>query len=385
MHPALVFTAEYGPQIARWLFIGLRSLDGGGNLLKPVADDAIAGITTIARIGGTLAEVRDGQTVAIGLLHQHTNQLDRLGTAIDGIWGVQQSSQQMLSFLSVLSSVSLGVTALSHVTLQFQFAALRKRLDSMAADLKQIKGMIQAGHQAKITAGLNFLKNGLELSVANPSKAAGQFHHSSAALTESSAYYSHQLNDTASHPNSTYTWFVARHLIVSALGEAVAYLRSDEKLSAVRALKLAVVVLRKHALAVFARTVGTNTAEFLMPALAEGGITLETLTELFHQANLAGVTTGTSGQSTADVFEGLRSGLHRARNPLVNRRKTVERLRSAFVEATTAVEEVNRLQGLALAIERYDDYGSLCESILRQIEDLRPADDTCVAFFPTQP
>lgn len=388
MHPALVFTASYGPRIANWLFA--RRSDLGEvytTLVRPISD-ALGGAGRIERIGGTLVELRNGQAEAIGLLHQHTDKLDHLATAIDGVWIGQEATRRSLDLLHTVSAISLGLSALSHAVLHFQLRALTRRVERLAVEIRQVKDMLRAEHLGKLTAGLTLFKNGLDVASDDPHRAVSLFDGAAADLTRSSANYAQQLLAVGTS-NPAYSWVVARHLMVSALAEAAAFLRSGHRLPALRAITTALEPLRLHARAVFARTVGMNTAEFLMPALVETGITLESVAELHRQAVLAGVVPEAGAETAADVFERLRTRLHRATDPRMYKSAKVGRLRAAFAEATAAVEEVNRLRGLELAILAYHTTGQrfdqLAESIVEQVRAMRPADGTCLAVFPTKP
>jgi hypothetical protein len=175
MHPALVFTAQYGPHIAGWLLANRAALGEAYTTLARPVTDALDGASRIERIGGALAEVRGGQAEVIGLLHQHTNNMDQLTTAIDGVWLGQQAVGRSLDLLTTLSVVGLGLSALSHTVLQFQLRALTRRVDLLAAEVKQIKDMLQAEYLGKLTAGLTTFKNGLDVASDDPHRAMSLF------------------------------------------------------------------------------------------------------------------------------------------------------------------------------------------------------------------
>jgi hypothetical protein len=182
---------------------------------------------------------------------------------------------------------------------------------------------------------------------------------------------------------------LARHLTISVLGEVAVYTQLGEAGLAVKSLDLGLVPLRQHARSVFERTVANKPSTFLMPAMAEHGFTLEVLAELYRQARHAGVLDDKPVATAADLFELLRGRWGEASDPLFGKAKKVHRLRAEFAEASTGIEEVNRLQGLALIIGQFDrtgqSYRDLSHQILEAIEAQRPAEGTCYAVFPTTP
>lgn len=389
MHPAVLFAVQYGPQIAGYLLAHREELgDGWERVARPVTD-ALGGTARIDRVGASLVAVRGEQAEVIGLLHRHTGTLDHLTAAVDGVWAGQQAVGRSLDLLTALSAVGLGASVLSNAALQFQLSAISRRLDRLAADLRQVKAMMQSEYRGRLTAGLTMLKDGVDVAAADPRRADGLYTQAAADLTRSSANYAEQLRDAVTAADPAYPWVVARHLVVSALGQAAAHLRvAGHHPAAVRAIIAALDPLRRHAKAVFARTVGADPAAFLMPALAEHGVTLEAMAELYRQAAAAGVTDGAAVATAADLFERLRGRMPSASDPLFYKTSKVNRLRAAFGEAAAAVEEVNRLRGLELAIDAYHtsdrSYDALADDLLRQAEATRPADGTVLAFFPSK-
>lgn len=383
----LAFAGAYGPRLASWL---LAHPDELGAAAARVIRPAMTAITdpsaSLDRIGSALVAQQNGHREVVGLLHQHTTKLDGITAAVDGIGVSVDEIGRSIGLLSSLTMVGLGVAVLSQVHLAFQFAALTDRLKRLEKLGQQIQGMIKAEHRAKLTAGLVMLKNGLEVSSTSPAQAGRFFDEAVSDLTRSSANYAEQLAAEAGSSDHAYPWLLARHLAVSALGEAAAHLRSGQPGLAVRSLNTALVPLRGHTRAVFTRTVTPNPTRFLMPALAEHGLTLDVLAELYRQAGHAGVLDAKAHATAPELFESLRGRLREASDPTFGRSRKMQRLRAEFAEASAAVEEVNRLQGLALTIEQCgrvgQDYFRLSDEIVRTIEDRRPEEGACFAAFP---
>lgn len=387
MHPAIPFAVTYGPDLAAWLLAHASELgDAFARLTRPVMAAITDPTASLDRIGSALVAQQNGQAEVLGLLHQHTAKLDGIAAAVDGIGTGQQAVAHSLSLLTSLSIVGLGVAALSQVHLAFQFAALTRRLDRLAAEVRQVKALIQAEYRAELQAGLAKLEKGLHVADVDPDQAATLFGAAANTLTDSSANYAEQLRTQLGAADSAYLWLLARHLTVSALGEAAAHLRLGQKSLAVRSLETALIPLRDHARAVFARTVVADPARFLIPAMAAHGVTLEAVAELYRQAGHAGAVESDERLSAADRFEALRGRLSGLRDPRFRVEAVVRRLTAAWSEASAAVEELNRFQGLAYAIDAYHSptrtYDDLTAEILREVDVRRPPDRTCLAFFP---
>jgi hypothetical protein len=124
-----------------------------------------------------------------------------------------------------------------------------------------------------------------------------------------------------------------------------------------------------------------------MPAMAKHGVTLEVLAELIRQTVNAGVWHTKERATAGSYFESIRDQIViQATDPWFFKASTIEKLRAEFIEATTAVEEVNRLQGLALTIKQFEqdgqNYLDLTEQIMRDIQTRRPEEGACYAVFP---
>lgn len=192
-----------------------------------------------------------------------------------------------------------------------------------------MRALLQAQHKAALAAGMAQLHKGM--AVPAPGEAARLFEDAASKLTDSSANFAQQVQAGPVTGDAGYGWVLARHLVVSALGEAAAHLRLGQREAALLSLDRAVPALRGHAREVFARTGGADPAACLTPALFEHGVTLEAVAELYRQA---GVADDSDRLTAADVFERLRGGLHAAPGPLFFKTRKVRQLREGFAEAT---------------------------------------------------
>ncbi len=175
-------------------------------------------------------------------------------------------------------------------------------------------------------------------------------------------------------------------MTVSALGEAACQIQLGHPALAARALEAALVPLGRHCKAVFARTVGRDPARFLAPSMAAHGVTLEALAELYRQAGHAGAAEAGQRLSASERFESLRASGRVAFDPLFRADSRSRRLAAEWAEASAAVEEVNRVKGLALAIAAYGgperSYADLAAEILREVAARSPEDGCRYAYFP---
>jgi hypothetical protein len=285
--------------------------------------------------------------------------------------------------------VGLGAAALSQVYLAVPFRALTRRIKTIDARVRAVQEMLTQEHRARLAKGLGDLRTAGEVERADP--AAGREFTFAARndLAGSRAPYAEQLAGQLAAPTPAgpaYLWMLARHLATAALGEAACHLRLGQPEQAAGVLQAAAGAVARQAAVVFGRTVGANPARYLIPANAGHGLTLEAMAELYRQAGHAGVVGDRPAATAAALFEGLRGRLWAAADPRFGKAAKVGRLRAEFAEAAAAVEEVNRLRGLALAVGAYHrpgrTYAELTAEILREVDARRPADGTYLAFFP---
>lgn len=388
MHPLLAFAGASGPNLASWLLAHSGALgDAAARVVRPVMAALADPTGSVERIGPALVAVRNGQTEVLGVLHRHTAELDGIAAAVDGVGRAVDTVARTTDLLAALSMVGLGLTVLSQVHIAAQFAALTRRIERIDRDVREIRELLHQQHRAQLEQGLDDLSRAGQVEGSDPIAGRTLRLDARRALAGSRAVYTQQL---AGHlappprPAPAHLWMLARHLTTAALGEATCYLHLDQPHQAADVLRAALQPLRAHAAVVFGRTVADPT-RFLIPAAAEH-VTLDALADLYRHARHAGVLTADRAVTAAGVFEELRAHLGRARNPWFRRGRTVERLRVEFAEAVAAVEEVNRVSGLALLVERCTsggrDYLELTAQIAAAIAERGPTAGACFAAFP---
>ena len=220
-----------------------------------------------------------------------------------------------------------------------------------------------------------------------PSEAEGFFKEALLALHGSTEFYTGLVSAEISSTDHAYLWMLARHLSTSAQSQAAAHLRLKQPNFAKNALRKALKPLTSHAQKVFHRTVGSKPASFLIPELAKHGVTLEMLAELYRQASHAGILENRHYVSAGDMFEEMRTSMSTVSDPTFYKSTKAIALRDEFIEAGTAVEEINRLRGLSLLIEQYGDrYQDLAKDITDSISQSKsPVEGEVYAVFPTSP
>lgn len=393
MHPALLFAGQFGPDLAAWFLANSDRLgDAFARMTRPVMTALTDSSASIDRIGSVLVAQQNGQQEVLGLLHLHSAKLDGIGAAIDGLGAGQAALADSIGILSSLSMIGLGVAVLSQIHLMCQFNALTNRIKTIDARVRSIQDMLVQEHRAKLSRGLDDLGKAQGVATSDPAAASRYLFDARLSLAGSRASYAEQLlgHLTAPHSGETvYRWMLARHLVTATLGEATSHLRLNQPQQAVETIRAGAGVLRRHAAEVFARTIASKPTHFLMPALKQHGITLESLGELYRQAGLAGVPGDDGRRTAAELFESLREQMGRACDPVLWKERTVQRLRAEWTEASAAVEDVNRLQGVALAVQTYHSskrpLEELAADILNQLKSERAEDGTCWAVFPNAP
>ena len=116
MHPLLAFAGTYGPNIASWLLAHSGELgDAGARIARPVMAAITDPSSSLDRIGSALVAQNADRQEVIGLLHQHTTQLDGIGVAVDGVGRAVDNVAQSIGVLTSLTMVGLGLSVLSQV------------------------------------------------------------------------------------------------------------------------------------------------------------------------------------------------------------------------------------------------------------------------------
>ena len=146
--------------------------------------------------------------------------------------------------------------------------------------------------------------------------------------------------------------------------------------------------LRQYAARLFAKKIDANPTRFLIPAMSKNGVTLESMAELYRQAGHVGAVPADRKSSAADLFERVRDRLYTVKDPLFKKQKFVNQATADLTEVTAVMEEVNRVQGLALSVRAYDrpdrSFVELAATLSKELDERRGTDleGRVFAVFP---
>src|SRR5262249_40321521 len=111
----------------------------------------------------------------------------------------------------------------------------------------------------------------------------------------------------------------ARQHTVAVAGLVGCYLGLDQDDLAAQAIEKEMKLVTDACTWVFQQTACRETARFLTPGLADQGVSLDLLTELFNQARQARAVPGEGRHTVSDLFDGVRPGIGQAQGPLFRR------------------------------------------------------------------
>src|SRR5262249_54579710 len=109
---------------------------------------------------------------------------------------------------------------------------------------------------------------------------------------------------------------------------------------------------------------------FLLTPVAQGGVSLEFLVDLFRQARYAGAVESTQDCTALTWFEEHRRDLFRARPPWFGRRKWEAALRQDLLEAPGVIEEANRIRGLESVLLEVAAGGKRAMEVQRGVKEI---------------
>lgn len=182
---------------------------------------------------------------------------------------------------------------------------------------------------------------------------------------------------------------LSRLVILPALGRAtaLAHLRFETD-NIVKPIDQAVAILRRYAAGQFATIVDADPTRFLIPAMARSGVTLESMAELYRQAGHVGAVPVGRLNTAAELFERVRDRAYAIKDPMFRKQSIVNQATADLSEVTGVLEEVNRVQGLALAIRAYDrpdrSFADLAPMLTKELDARRgtEVEGTTYVVFP---
>jgi hypothetical protein len=375
--------------VASWLWTNRESLGTAWSRLSDAVSSSLAAPRAeIHRLGSAIVSVGDGQTRVLGLLHEQSTRLDAIDAAVSGLATGQTALGHSLDVLQNLSMLTLGISAASSLVLFRQFHALRAQLSRVERATHRIGTLIEAQQLGQLETGLNQLHEGMEdIQSGRIEQGRAGISHTAANnlvlnVNQHAILLDRELK--VSRVDRTVVRSLFRHLTVGLMGVAGCHLSLGHPIRAREAISTRMGLIERYAKEVFRQTVGDNPVRFLCPTMAGRGVTMEFLAELYRQAALAGAVGGSRGCSAADLIETWRVRLHESRNPF--RTSTLEAWHADLAEALAAMEEVNRVKGLALALGGLDagqiSFAEAMTMLRCEIGNRVPPEGIGFAFFP---
>lgn len=380
-YPATTATVH----IASWLWMNRDALGTAWTKVSDaVASSLAAPRAEIHRLGSAIVSVHDDQTRVLGVLHEHSARLDGIDAAVSGLASGQAALGYSLGVLQNLSMLTLGISAASSLILFRQFHALRAQLARVERATHRIGTLAEAQQLGQLETGLNQLREGMEdiQSGRTEQGRAGISHNAANNLALNVNQHAILLDRElkSSRVDRTVVRMLFRHLIVGLMGVAGCHLALGHPARAQEAISTRMGLVEAYAKEMFRQTVGENPVRFLCPGMANRGVTMEFLVELYRQAVLANAFEAPNGVSATDLIENWRTRLHASRDPFWS--STLGEWRAELAEALAAVEEVNRIKGFALGLGGIPSTILTHDAVLEAIQqELRASSDRTEARF----
>jgi hypothetical protein len=324
----------------------------------------------LRRVGNTLVFGQaDAGPRVLAFLEQTAPRVESIQQAVGTLQAGQGAISASLSSLETLSMVSLGLTAFIPVVLGAQFAALHRRLSDIQRLLARLDKKFDVAVMADLRAGLDLLRQGQDFLETNDG--ANAHSRLNAALPyclRTMKYFSGLLGDEL-HQGKVQRAeirLLARHLSVAVVAVASYQVGLGQDQHAFAQSGQEIDLLRQAARWTFQESVGRDPAPFLLPCMRECGVTIDFMARLFQQARDAGAVEPGTDCSVAAWFEEHREGLFQARPPRWGLARWRQTLRGQLHEAVAAVEEHNRVVGLATLVEQVRGEGNSTLDILRE-------------------
>jgi len=307
----------------------------------------------------------------LGFFEQATGKLDSIQENISSISAIQEAAVNSISSLQTISLVSLGFSAITPVLLLVQNRAITNRLKSLEKKIALIHEMLNSAELAKLDTALEQLFHGRLLLEKNGSQATTRFNDAWNGFMNSMNYSCRMLRNLSADKSSTKEQIrtVSRYLMVAILGAASCQVGLMQDQMAFSQSKDEMELLRTTLKTHFQQTIASDPSPYLLPAMADHGITLDSLIGLYRQAELAGVIARSDQLSASSWFEENRAQLFRAKAPLFPwRKRTYLKYRSQFQETVAFLEEYNRILGLERMVEQMSKKGKNTLHVLTMLQ-----------------
>jgi hypothetical protein len=339
------------------------------SILTRVEEALTRGAEGLIAVRGGEVVYADATTRAqtLGFLQRADAKLDGITASLDGGFNLVAKG---LDAVQTLVTVGIGVSIVSHILLSRKLALLQGEVARLGRAVADIQTDLRAKRDGDLEAGIKLLGiASAELDRSEPQEARQYLPGALETCLKAAEHYSQllkvELASTA--PRASIVITLARFLGVATAGVAGCHIGLGRDANAIEDLDSRTDVLRQAARHMFVIFVGTNPERFLAPGLAAHGIGLDTLVEVYRQASLAEVIDGHTLTTAADLFEKLRGGIGRARDPRFRREQKFLAWKAGLATTRAAVEDVNRLDALKSFVQTGESAGGLSRDALAYV------------------
>lgn len=319
----------------------------------------------LSRVGDLIVWNGEGGSRVLAGLDGLVEQGSRIEQAVAGIESAQLAMNGVLGTIQTVSLATLGLTAFSGVYMAARFAALNKRLERLSKRIDDMEGQIDAIHKAYLKHALQFLRD-YETGCPRSDNLLERAHEQ--ARFAANIYGELAQNEAEGQARLPVLNYRSRCYCLALLTEVECQTLRELDKSASDRIEEEQVRLQRIAQVVFEKTVAKSPEAYLDPSLRDSGVTLELLTEVYHQAHHAGAIKKSAIKDASEMFESIREQVYKRRSGIwwVWRAKgrAKQRYLANLRYLLACLEDTNRIQSLRLLLEATREHKS---SPLREI------------------
>ncbi|MFT3881143.1 MAG: hypothetical protein QM703_15955 [Gemmatales bacterium] len=322
----------------------------------------------ISRQGSCLLYQPEGsESQLLGFFEQTTSQLSDVQDGLSTVAVGQAAVTSSITTLQTISMVSLGLSAITPLILMAQNRAISNRMKALEKQMALLHFKWDAAEVARLETALELLNQARGLHEKNPTAATSRYEHALKSCLDSMKYSAKMLSNLASEKTLAKQQLrqVALHLMVAILGAASCQVGLGQDQLAFSQSQHEMALLKDSLGLYFVKSVDNNPGIYLLPGLAEHGITLDSLTALYQQAELAGIIKKSDRLSASSWFEDHREKLFSTIAPWF--KKSYLEYRVQFCETSSFVEEFNRIKGLERMVGELSKQGKRSSAVLETL------------------
>lgn len=291
----------------------------------------------------------NGQRV-IAALESAGETQQRINAAVTGIESTQLAMSGVLNSIQQLSMATFGLTSLSAGLMLWRLSALNKRCEQLGRQIRDLEAHHEAQEKSELLMGLQFFREYEEKQ--EPSSLEKAVDHAVKAAFTYEQLVGNELNGAKRIPvlnyrGRCYLLALTTELQCNVLRGNVGKV-FDERTDSQRPL------LREMVQTTFQETVGRAPEVYLSPELADSGVTLALMTELYQQLQQAGALKDVDIRDASSLFEHLRAPIFQTRTRLRRYWAPLGKAKQRFVQnlkyLIACVEDTNRIESLRLMV-----------------------------------